>query len=60
MAMVVIRWVRAVRASTRAASGSSGRSSRTMRMSIPRYTRARAKDHEKENSPARVDGMLPP
>ena len=60
IARVVIRWVRAVSARTRPANGTSFRSSRTILMSNPRYTRAKANDHEKENSPARVEGMFPP
>ena len=57
---VVTMCVSAVRASTMPAQGDQERFSRVSRVTSPRYTSERAKDHENENSPASVDLMFAP
>src|SRR5665811_739654 len=59
-ARVVMRCVSAIRPRTRPARGILRLPSRTIWISNPKYTITSANDQENENSPASVDGMLPP
>src|SRR5690606_12878816 len=58
--IVVMMWQRAERPKNTAAQTRYRRSSRNPRIRFPRKRSEKAKDQEKENSPARVEAMFAP